>query len=232
MKIIEIKYNSKGEQRVKFIVDDILHIVRDKLNVRFIKMNRKEYLFEYKNGNYQKTEFSLVYEKLKKYLEEEFHNLELSERISFENFTSQLIEKIILIYNRKFEIFLGKDFDPPESVLHVIKLETDFEYIYADKRKRMNKFIREEKFVTTKCLFNGFFNKQGRAYYRKIKKDTYLLLYFDAPNSIGLMPMYDIFKVKADNLKELYKRKDEDIEDVCLGFDPNINLKYYLKELD
>ena len=126
--------------------------------------------------------------------------------------------------------YFSDNFELSDEEMHLFKMYNDYKYRYEIERKEMKEFLRREKFVRTDCLFGDFFNKEGEVFYKKVKQNSFLLLYYRNWNMGKSQPIYELYKINAEKEEILFKKRGEEIESVSLNFNLSRDLEFYNSE--
>jgi len=120
-KIAEINKLKNGKKNVEFLELGIYKILKEKFEFRYTKIDKKGYYLKYDKGIYSITNFQQLRDCFHKYLNQEFNNLELSEKIDFETFMNAYYKKLPIKNGDFCKKYLSSDFELTEENIDIIR---------------------------------------------------------------------------------------------------------------
>ncbi|MEE9363112.1 MAG: hypothetical protein V3U92_10995 [Cellulophaga sp.] len=120
-KIVEINEFKNGKKNVEFFELGIYKILKEKFGFRYTKIDKKGYYLKYDKGVYSITNFQHLRDCFHKYLNQEFNNLDLSEKIDFEIFINAYYKKLPVKNGNFCREYLSYDFELTEKNICVIR---------------------------------------------------------------------------------------------------------------
>ena len=141
IKIIDY-YNTKyGKKKIDFFLSGIYDLLKFKLGFRYTKINKKGYYLKELNGVYDIVGFHKLKDEFKKFIDENFEDLEFSKEVSYNDFMEAYYSKSPIKDGKHARVYLSKDFMLTETNIHLIKLKEDPNYNRKHKRNEVSKIF-------------------------------------------------------------------------------------------
>ena len=229
MKLADIRIDKNGNKKVDFFQLGIYDLIKKQLGFRFARIENKGYYLKFSSGIYEKSSFIEMQDTLSKHIETEFENIEINGKIDHQKFLEAYYQKKVLINGNYTKTFLSQDFELTENELHKLKMETNLKYKHKIEREEMDKFLISENFIHTTDQI-GNFSKGGDLYYKQISDNVFLLINYANFNFKKQQPIYDFWKIQSSDKNEFLKRKNDQIENILLGFNLSRDMGIYQAE--
>jgi hypothetical protein len=228
IKLANIFHNKSGQIKIEFFEMGIYDLLK-RLGFRYTKIKGKGYYLKEKNGIYEISYFHHLGDSFRKYIEQEFDNLEISNEIDLNSFMNEYYKKRPIKNGNYARDYLSEDFQLSGYNLNLILEKIcPFSKFVKDK-KEMLEFLRKERFIETVDNI-GNFRKDYPLYYKKLLNNKYLVFnqpYHDIKSN---QTIFDFWKVNAKTEKEFLSKKTKNIVSVKLGFNLTEDIELYNNE--
>lgn len=223
-------YNTKnGKKKIDFFLLGVYYLLKFKLGFRYTKINMKGYYLKDSDGIYEVVGFHKLRDEFKKFIDENYENLELSKEISYHEFMDAYFEKSPIKNGNYSREYLSEDFKLSETNLHLVMLQIDPYYNRKYRRDEMIRFLNSECFIETTGK-GGNFKMNCPLFYKKGKVDKFLIFnnpFYDGKNN---SPTFDFWKITAHSEKEFLQDKMENIIQIKLEFDLKQDIELFERE--
>ncbi len=233
-KIADIVKTQRGNIKVKFYLDGIYYLLKNKLGYRFTSIKGKGYyLKENKNGLFEIQNFFNLPDDFRGYVYDNFDTLKINGEIDLSDFMNAYYDRLPIRNGSYGKSFLRKDFELTAYNKHLILMEIDSKYRKEYEMQEMYTFLKNNNFKEDVDKI-GNFSLEKPIFYKRLTGNTFLIFtrpFFTKKNNDQT---FDFYKVKVRKEKSFLKEKLDSysLVNLRLGFNLERDIDLYNKVID
>lgn len=229
IKLADVYQQKNGKKKIKFFELGLYDLLKVKLGFRYTKINGKGYYLKENNGIYEISYFHHLGDSFRKFIEEEFENLEISKEIDFKDFMEEYYKKGPIRNGNYARDYLSEDFVLSPENLNLILLKIDPNYSRRTKRQEMLLFLKSEGFTESIDKI-GNFCKNCPIHYKRIADDTFLIFNNPFQDEKHDSTNFDFWKIRSYSERDFLAKTTTNQTLIIPGFHLDRDIELYGKE--